>query len=80
MAKRHDRQAKMKWKYGITEEQRRQMYFDQNGECGLCHRPISYDETDHDHNTDRVRGLVCHKCNMLIGKVEYNQKMMFSNG
>ncbi len=59
----------LQWKYGLTPEQHKQMYIDQNGCCALCGEPVAYYKilVDHDHATDRIRGLLCRKCNSGLG-------------
>lgn len=59
------KRAQLKHKYGLTLEQHKQMYLDQNGCCAVCGEPIEYDRvvTDHDHETGKVRGLLCYRCN-----------------
>lgn len=65
--------------YGITEEDYASMLEAQNGVCAICKRPerrrSSGDEVknlavDHDHETGRVRALLCHDCNVVLGYVE----------
>jgi len=58
--------------YGLTEEQRLKMYVDQDGCCAFCKKPIPYSKTDTDHNheTGKVRGLLCRGCNTRLGYVE----------
>jgi hypothetical protein len=62
--------------YGITLEDKKQMYDEQQGICPVCSFPLPEDFrsacVDHDHRTDRVRQLLHRKCNMLVG-VEENQ-------
>lgn len=63
---------------GVYDEQ--QMYKDQGGKCFLCtvdlHLPYRYSadpqgaRIDHDHKTGRIRGLLCHRCNSMIGMFE----------
>lgn len=66
----------LKCKYGITREQYDTMYRDQDGRCAICGR--SSDEfakslaVDHDHETRRVRGLLCPKCNTGLGNFADN--------
>ena len=60
----------LKTNYGITIEDKRQMYAAQDGKCGACGKPIAfYAESfvDHDHSTGKVRGLLCGKCNSALG-------------
>lgn len=45
----------------------------QRGKCAVCGRPCSTGRrlaVDHDHFTGLVRGLLCSKCNPLLGKLE----------
>jgi hypothetical protein len=52
--------------YGITEKVKRAIIAAQAGECSICHekRPLV---VDHDHTTQRVRGLICGRCNTKLG-------------
>ncbi len=56
-------------RYGITLEQHKQMYVDQDGRCGICGEAIAYSRTftDHDHESGKVRGLLCLGCNTALG-------------
>lgn len=58
-------------KYGITREEKLELLASQNGACALCgttapktFRPW---HLDHDHNTGKVRGVLCHHCNVGLG-------------
>ncbi len=70
--KEYRRRQKLKHKYGITLEQHRQMYVEQDGCCVICEKSIPYSEidTDHDHQTGKVRGLLCRKCNLDVRVIE----------
>lgn len=65
------RDAHLRKTYGITLDQWQQMYVMSQGTCWICGRkpktkPL---ETDHDHLTGRVRGLLCFRCNhRLLGR------------
>ncbi len=59
--------------YNMTISDYESMYNTQNGKCAICgnygdknnkYRPLYI---DHDHKTGRVRGLLCSKCNFLLG-------------
>ena len=43
------------------------MHAAQGGSCAVCRKPISKFHIDHNHNTGKVRGLLCHRCNVMIG-------------
>lgn len=65
-----DRQrwASIKYKYGLTEAQYMEMYEAQGGRCAICLETEqittkSWLSVDHDHATNKVRGLLCHYCN-----------------
>lgn len=54
--------------YGITPEQYKKMLLLQRGLCAICGRPPKKKSLniDHDHATNRVRGLLCFVCNHKI--------------
>jgi hypothetical protein len=54
-------------RYGMTIEEFDQMREDQNGLCAVCKFPHAELHIDHDHETGRIRGLLCNKCNLGIG-------------
>jgi len=58
--------------YGMTIEDRDAMFKLQSGRCACCGvaDPGVKLRTDHDHNTGRVRGLVCNGCNLAVGYIE----------
>lgn len=73
-----------KKKYGVTEEDFSVMISAQQGKCKICgvamkmHGRTSGDRccVDHDHTTNKVRGLLCHKCNGLLGKCNDNPRVL----
>jgi len=47
------------------------MWKDQAGHCVLCKSHFGFDlHLDHDHDTGKVRGFLCQRCNTALGKVE----------
>lgn len=63
-------------KYGLTKETYLQMHESQKGMCAAGHAIESSEElvVDHCHSTNRVRGLLCHKCNTSFGLLKEDQK------
>jgi len=67
--------------YGITEFDYNKMIEKQNGKCAICGSiKIGRGKTnkfciDHNHKTGKVRGLLCHNCNVLLGKLSDNIKL-----
>ena len=58
-------------KFGITPEIYETMLASQNGVCAICSKSCKSGKllaVDHDHNTGRVRGLLCMECNTGLGK------------
>lgn len=60
--------------YGLTLGDYERMLFEQDERCAICESP-ECDSThslavDHDHQTGKVRGLLCRRCNQVLGKME----------
>ena len=58
--------------YGVTPEQYAELYRVQQGMCKLCRHPTRRGtggdlDVDHDHETGKIRGLLCHSCNHALG-------------
>jgi hypothetical protein len=53
--------------YGVTPDQFDAMMLRQAGCCAICQEPMGIPAVDHDHDTGKVRGLLCRRCNTGIG-------------
>lgn len=61
--------------YGITKEDWLKLLQKQNNCCNICKETsddLGFFYTDHDHSTGKVRGLLCHNCNTILGHAKDN--------
>lgn len=82
-----DVKAKMRHhykRYGLTLEDFDRMLLAQNNACAICHSTLPGKEikrrfaVDHDHATGRIRGLLCHGCNVLLGHLEKEKDIVLN--
>jgi hypothetical protein len=67
--------AMLKRQYHLTVEQFESMKKTQNNLCLICKQPEQHKtkknlSIDHCHKTAVVRGLLCHRCNVVLGLVK----------
>lgn len=66
----------LKRNYGIGISQYNEMFQSQNGCCAICHRHETEFtkrlHVDHDHESGKVRELLCHFCNTALGGFNEN--------
>lgn len=63
-------------KYGITKDQHNELMIEQDSKCAGCNCHMDDPHTDHDHSTGKVRGLLCHPCNVALGLLKDNLKTL----
>lgn len=61
------RDYRLRTKYGLSTDDYGRMLRLQNGKCAICDRDGIPLFVDHCHETGKVRGLLCHGCNVGIG-------------
>jgi hypothetical protein len=70
-----------KKKFGMTPEMIEEMLINQNHQCKLCgtDKPggRGHWHIDHNHETNKVRGLLCQKCNMGIGIFNDDSQLLY---
>jgi transposase-like protein len=69
------RNCQLRNSYGISLDEYAVLKESQGGVCAICELPPKNGKTstsalhvDHDHETGRVRGLLCQKCNPALGQ------------
>ena len=68
--RRSQRTHRLRKIYGIDQAEYDAMFERQGGRCAICRRPPKSGRrlhVDHDHDTGKVRGLLCMPCNVFIG-------------
>ena len=74
----------LKKKFGITLDEFNVMVKNQNGVYAICGKPENKTgcrgtknlSVDHNHETGKIRGLLCYKCNLGIGNFLENGKLL----
>lgn len=70
--KKYRRDYNLRKKYGISLDEYDTTLKNQNGVCAICgvnasgHNSSKF-VVDHNHNTNKTRGILCHKCNVMLG-------------
>lgn len=75
------RTAWLQRRYGLTISQFDAMVVAQDGRCAICGDTPADGRSlhiDHDHTSNRVRGLLCGHCNRAIGLFRDNPTVMAS--
>lgn len=78
--RKSERKRKLK-RYGLTELQYNDMLAKQNNLCAICfceNKTTRDWHVDHCHTTGKVRGILCHHCNLLLGNARDNQMILNS--
>lgn len=63
-----------KRKFGITVHDKDAIFIAQGCKCAICGSETSKSNRDfaldHDHKTGKIRGVLCHQCNVGLGNFE----------
>lgn len=64
--------------YNLSHEDWLKIWENQDGKCAICGKPFKKpfdDQVDHNHKTNKIRGLLCKKCNGGIGFLNDNPEL-----
>ena len=65
--------------HGLTLEDYDRMFDRQRGLCLICHQPSPKNlHVDHDHDSGKVRGLLCMRCNVGMGSFDDDPERLFA--
>lgn len=68
--KEYCKKSRTKRMYGISLNEARQIFTEQGSKCAVCEKMLMENKgwhIDHCHETNKVRGVLCHHCNTAIG-------------
>lgn len=67
--------------YNLSPEDHQKLWDSQNGKCAICKKDYSLFKkglgVDHNHKTNKIRGLLCGKCNTGLG--QFNEDPILLN-
>ena len=67
-------------RYGLTQVQYDILMLTQCGKCAICTEVMEPSYVDHDHETGRIRGLLCRHCNTGLGCFKDNPELLVTAG
>lgn len=78
------REQDLRAKFGISLAEYDDMFAAQKGRCAICGKPetakrngvVKRLAVDHDHNTGQIRGLLCGRCNPMIGYAQDDPEVL----
>src|SRR5262245_38986390 len=75
------RRYKLKYKYNLTPEQFEAMFVAQDGTCAICKDFLKLEQSsrikiDHDHVYNKVRAILCDRCNRGLGQFRDNPDLL----
>lgn len=64
--------------YGISLLEYNALLEKQNRVCAICHSVPEQGSlcVDHDHSTSKIRGLLCHACNVALGNFRDSKQFL----
>ena len=70
------RRRSLKQKYGITLQDKIEMWEVQGKQCAVCRSKLTFEQAhvDHSHITRRVRGILCRGCNFAYGILKEDEE------
>lgn len=75
----YERTRYRRTKHNFNDEDFAVLWDKQLGLCAICLTAMVYNgrksnsaTVDHDHNTGKVRGLLCRRCNVALGQLDDN--------
>lgn len=68
------------WTYRVSTKEANKLFKEtKHGYCSICGK--SAENTllciDHDHNSGKIRGIICHNCNKALGYVQDDLEILF---
>jgi hypothetical protein len=73
------REEHLRRTFNLTQADYERMLAEQGGACAICGRkprPSKHLHVDHDHDTGRVRGLLCFSCNVGVGNFHHDMSRL----
>jgi hypothetical protein len=68
-----NRESRLRKVFGMSVAEYQEMLTSQGSRCAICKKNTKNGQrlsVDHDHATGKVRGLLCVRCNYVVGWVE----------
>jgi len=74
----------LKYSFGLSLKEFKKLLKKQNNLCAICgkketlklHSKTCLLAVDHDHKTNKIRGLLCSRCNLMLGSVKDSIKLL----
>lgn len=69
----------LKKKYGITVKDKNDIFARQGNICAICKSNKTTGRgwhIDHDHKTKKIRAILCHACNLLLGQAKDSKEVL----